>query len=190
MSGGEKLWKTPLYVAVHEAGHAVAILASESSRCIEYLSIIDQPDGQQGCTASQARFQPAFGHLDTEPTVAAELANAAWLDIVELFAGSVAEKRFRGQSEVGRALDARYLAEKFAVGALTPAPDEDADKILLRLRWLDRERLATEFVRGWEQAENVLRPRWKGVVELGRWLHRQGRIEGGELSQWWRLQIT
>ncbi|MEG8038764.1 hypothetical protein QP166_05155 [Sphingomonas sp. LR60] len=179
----------PLYVAVHEAGHAVAIMANACRRNIESLSIIEQPNGQLGFTASQARFQPAFGHHYAKPSVAVDLVEAARLDTIELLAGPIAERRFRRQSEADRLFAAHYLAEGLASGRLAPTPDEDAAKIMLRLRWLDDGPLVDAFITAWQQTENVLRPRWKSVVELGRWLHQQGRIEEKELYCWWDLKL-
>lgn len=181
--------RMPLYVAVHEAGHAVAMLASESPRPIQYLSVIDQPAGQQGFTAATARFQPAYGHFDALPAEEPALRRSAWLDVVELFAGNVAEKRFRGRSEIARLLHARSLAHQLTSETLVPEPGEDADKIMVRLRSLDGANAANQFVRGWTEAEVALRPHWKRVVELGRWLHNQGRIEASELYGWWNARL-
>lgn len=173
--------KTPLYVAMHEAGHVVAMLANESPRQVGYVSA----NGQEGFAAAHARFQRAYGHHQLDPVENPQLAHAAWLDVLETFAGPIAEWRFRGLSTVARELQAGQVAALIANPDAPLKDGEDADAIRVRLAWRDPANIQAEFVRAYNETEALLKPHWNAVDDLGRWLHRVKRIEGEELVEWW-----
>jgi len=181
----------PLYVAIHEAGHAVAMLAQQPGPRIDYISIVDQPADRVGIVHAQARFQPNLADVAAQAEGGRPLIERlAWQDAVEFLAGPIAEWRFRKQSKLVRLLTARDIASRLALDNTLLKTGEDAEKVLVRLRWRNPDTVEEEFIAAWEESEALLKPRWTAVQELGLWLHRQGRIEDDQLYDWWNTQTS
>ena len=87
--------RPPLYVAVHEAAHAVAMMFGQPPRWVDYITLRDCPDDAIGFVKADARFQ--IGQLSQGDGLSAEhralLAKDAWQDIIDLMAGPITELR-------------------------------------------------------------------------------------------------
>ena len=178
--------RTPLYVAVHEAGHAVAMLATYPAPLVRYVSVIDQQPDRLGFCCADHRFDPSL----VDGSYGDELRRKgreerAWMDVIDLLAGTVAELKFNKQSTIVRRLNARLLAASFANG-MELERDSDFDLARGRLMWINPDNVQSSFVEAWDKTELLVQKHWKQIEELGRWLHHQGKIEFEELEDWWK----
>lgn len=185
------LRRGPLYVAMHEAGHAVAMLANSPSPHIRYVSVGSGEQRFEGYTAAVARFQPSFydHEVGMDDKLRQRLRRNAWLDVLDALAGPIAEGRFKRISTIARTF------ESFGFAKLVADPDvkldhgEDADLVRRRLSWLDAARIDELFRNAWAETEVLLSSHWKRVDDLGRWLNVAKRIEGDELREWWGRNV-
>lgn len=179
--------RSPLYVAMHEAGHTVAMLANTPSPHIRYVSVGSGERRLEGLTAANPRFQPTLyeGAVEMNDEVRIRLRRHAWLDIVDALAGPIAEYRFKGSSKVGRSIDGYMIAKAIADPRVALEHGNDQDLARRRLLWLEPKRIEELCAKAWAQAEDLIGAHWSQVDELGRWLNAATRIEGDEIRQWW-----
>lgn len=183
----ETFKKPPLYVAIHEAGHAVAMMFADQPRLVDHISIRDTPDDAIGFVGGKARFQ--LGTVDelhragalTEEHRAL-LARDAWQDVIEFLAGPLAELRFRKWCAAGRAIQMQPCIEA-AGERVIGIGNDDFEKVFVRLDWIGGD-LRANIGKAREATETVLRTHWNKIEKLGRWLHRDLHIEGEALHEW------
>lgn len=180
--------RSPLYVAVHEAGHAISMLSSDPRRWVDYVSLRETPVDAVGFTKGEARFQIAWAGQLAVTGQREQLVSAAKADVVDLLAGPIAEYRFRKIPRVARQFLANQWADKMIGADWTTIDEDDFSKVRLRLMWCDPQQVHRAFLDRWHDAEAVVGAHWKHILELGRWLHTVGHIEDDELFPWWQAK--
>ena len=191
----ETFKKPPLHVAVHEAGHAVAIMFSDDPRWIDFVTLRETPEGSIGYVQSEARFKRYVVDIVTASATPPEQEDlfaqqmdyyrrAARLDVIDTMAGGVAEMRFRKYSAATRFLCMSNAIEQAAFQAHTGGAKDDFLMIYERLHWLDPNAIYDNFAEAWDETEALVKAHWAKIEELGRWLHRDMHIDDDALIEW------
>ncbi|MFK4870753.1 hypothetical protein [Novosphingobium sp. ZW T3_23] len=181
--------RPPLYVAVHEAGHAISMLSSHPPRWEDHVSLTQLPHDALGFTKGNARFNSGMAEQLVAAGLRENLIAAAKADVIDLLAGPVAEARFRRECGATRLINAHQYAKILAQADCALPQDHDLAKVHLRLHWCDPTIVREAFIDGWKGAEAVIKRHWRHVVAVGRWLHRDGHIEDAELFPWWKERV-
>lgn len=189
--------KPPLWLAMHEAGHAVALLANQPGPSIDGVSIIEQPAERLGEVYVQARFQPAWDTISPSNLTAEQVAlvhasrkRRAYQDIIEYLAGPVAELRWRFRQRLGTRIQGVFLSSLyFDNDEIEIEKGTDFDRVRVRLRWLEPIAIKQAFSDAWMESEELIHVHWKWVLGLGRWLQRDGKISGDSLYDWWDERV-
>jgi len=175
---------TLLSIAIHEAGHAVAALADPPRPWIEGVSIIDQPEGWLGYFSCPALWQPYMAEV-TAPAEAMEAWRIlAWRDVIEYLAGPIAELRWKRYSRAAIWLGADEFAEH-CFGERAPEPGSDLGCVRARLEWARPDDERDAFCEAWIETEELVARHWRAIVEIGRLLEKQGRLDGETLKMVW-----
>lgn len=175
---------TALITAIHEAGHAVASL-TDPYRFLEEVWIKQEPGGWSGMAgAGAARWQPnQLTIYGSHPDIETRARQNAWLDCIEYLAGPIAELRWRSRSRSASQLQGLFLAKKLQPDVHLPGSDIERTRV--RLAWLDPDGVEEQFSKAWMEAEELTAKHWRRIVELGRWLAREQRLDGKEVRGWW-----
>jgi hypothetical protein len=182
--------RPPLYVAVHEAGHAISMLSSQLPRWVDHVSLTQLPNDALGFTKGNARFNFGMAEQLVAAGLRENLIAAAKADVIDLLAGPVAEARFRRECGATRLINANQYAEILAQADCALHEDHDLAKVHLRLHWCNPTTVREAFIDGWSGAETVVKVHWRHIVELGRWLHRERHIEDVKLLPWWKERVA
>lgn len=191
----QKLQKPPLYVAIHEAGHAVIMMFLGPPRWIDYLSLSDTPADCIGFVKSNSRFDRQLADAikgssqfaegeDVAVSVVEYQNQAAWMDVIDLMAGNIAELRFRGMNPISRGIAIGQAVDAASARAHGTEQRDDFVQIYQRLEWLDKEAIASNAVKALEQTESLVKTHWSKIRELGRWLHETMHIDAEALNHW------
>jgi hypothetical protein len=187
--------KPPLYVAIHEAGHAVIMMFLGLPRRIKYVSLTDTPPGTVGFVKASARFDRQLADAvrateqfsrgdDAAVSVVAFQKRAAWWEVVDLIAGNVAELRSRQINSLTRAMVISQTNE--AAGQRRDGSEfpDDFVQIYERLEWLDKDAIGSNALKALEETEALVTAHWSKIRELGRLLHKTMHIDEDALIHW------
>ena len=178
----------PLWLAVHEAGHAVAHQVLDELPPYPGPHIIsvsvkpDAADGSLGRVSGRRRTSTLRTPPHTKPVpaahpeVLADMRRQARYDIVELLAGRMAESYQRG----GPYCPLRWTDE-IVSKTINGDPDAGGDMSFVRktLDWLELPDPAAELKRLWRITYGLIASEWPGIVRIARIL-RERRFMGGE----------
>ncbi len=171
---------TALCAAVHEAGHAVALLADPPHPCIDFISIVGLRDGLLGLVEVQTRWQPFMATCSASPEATAQFRQLAYKDVTQHMAGPVAELRWRRLTRAGILIAGRWQRDH-CLGSSTLESGSDLDRIRTRLLWAYPDDPHQAFSHAWAETEELVAKHWRAIVLLGRTLRNNGRIGGEEL---------
>ena len=177
---------TLLAVCMHEAGHAIAQLATGPAPWIDYIEV-DRPDDRQlGIVHTEALWQPSYMRDAGAPgEIIGQWRRLAARDIVIFLAGPIAELRWRRHTRTQLQIGAVEMSWN-CFGLEEPGPRTDFGMVRSRLAWLMPGGEQDGFERAWIAAEEVVAGWWREIVRLGRELHARGRIEDEDLLPLWK----
>ena len=177
-----------LWLAVHEAAHAVAGLALDElppypGPFLRSVSALPGA-GTLGHCAKPMRVVCDMIPLAAYP---AEFRDNAAIqcryDIIESLAGPMAEARQRGGMMAVAVSRRQWIATLLDVDPVDET--EDAARIQQSLAWLDTPDRAAEIDRLWSVAQALLHAEWPGICAMGRVLRDAGQIEGHAFKLAW-----
>jgi len=182
----------PLWLCIHEAGHAVAHLVLDElppypGPSITSVSVI--PDGDfRGRVRGQRRvWTKQFSRDETEARLSPALQQAqhqmALYDVIEALAGYVAEM-YQRQSPFGPLMIKPEMFEKILVGDL----DSIGDMAGVRntIDWLGLVDPAAELKRLFRTTYGLIASEWPGIVRVARVLRTRPFMEGEEFEAEWQ----
>ena len=165
---------------MHEAGHAVALLADPPHPWIDFISIVGLRAGLLGLVQTEARWQPHMATYSASPETTNLWRQLAHKDVTHYMAGPVAELRWRRLSRLGILIAGRQQRDH-CLGDVTLEPGSDLDRVRARLLWAYPDDPHQAFSRVWDETEEFVTKHWRAIVLLGRTLRERGRIGGEEL---------
>jgi hypothetical protein len=181
---------TPLQVAIHEAGHAVAHLVlndlpPHQGSSIRSVSVIPT-DGVLGVVTTDPRISRFGVHglaqLHADEAMSQSRRFYARLDIIEALAGPTAELYSTNP------LIPLHLIEKMIPEILVDPAHEAGDCANIRraIEWLGGDDPQALLRRLWEIAYAIVATEWIGIVEVARVLRDRQTMSGDEFEATWR----
>lgn len=187
-----------LALAMHEAGHAVVMLARHPRLYFDEVWLDRSADWALGCVVGQPRFKSIF--FDVPPpneAIRALWIEAARLDTVDFLAGPIAELRWRRQGRWGiRFLGPAYRdhclsiepdevegGHKYGSGGGNPRHGTDLWNVQRLLMWAYPEQPASAFDSAWLEAEEMVGANWAAIQRVGRLLCERERLDVEEVLQ-------
>jgi hypothetical protein len=188
--GSTALNPTPLQIAIHEAGHAVAHLVLDdqpfcSAPCIDSVSIIPG-DGFWGAVTVDPRLSRFARSASTDPhSIEAARQNQRLhgrYDIIEALAGSMAELYNEQPLLLPR------LADRIIPKILTGQADDDSDcaNIQKTIEWLEEDDPQSLLRELWDITYAIIASEWIGLEKVARVLRGRRVMSGGEFEAEWR----
>ena len=176
-----------LAVAIHEAGHAAALLLSSPPVHVGGMWLERRRGSWEGQVEYVHRWQSSRLNIPwTYPADAKlhadRMRRNALDDLVTHLAGPVAEWRWRDKTRIAAQVQGRQLAKVCRLVDHEPASDFGLAK--RNLLWLGGD-FDEGFIASWDAAEALLAPRWSAVVGLGRLLKAKGRLDADEIRAAW-----
>lgn len=173
----------PLWLAVHEAGHAVArLVLDELYFPGPYLSSVTII--AEGTTLGHVRMQERMHtFLPVQPRFVAEQIRDAKLEVVEAMAGQIAEMRQR-MGTYGPYFTRQEIVD--LVMASDPDETHDFGKSRRFLNWLSPDDPRATMEGLYREALKLVEAEWTGIVAVARMLRQAGTMEGDEFEQVWR----
>jgi hypothetical protein len=165
-----------LWIAAHETGHAIARLVLNETIAA----------GPTIWEVSLEADDDSIGHVKMRNRVdrpGAEQLRDARLDIIETFAGPVAELRchygrwapaFSWRDMIPRAL------------AADPGDENDMGDVVWLLDWIAPTDPTAELRRLWFEAVELVNAEWRGLLAMARIMQRDIRMYGDTFEEVWR----
>jgi hypothetical protein len=182
----------PLWLCVHEVGHAIAqfVLDELSPYPGPFIrSITVNPsDDYLGCVKTQPRVMMIPEYLAAVDRVLTPQMRrcqrlSATYDVVECLAGYVAELYQKG-GPYSPLMRGDRLCERTVAGDLDA--DDDMRKARETIEWLDPADRAEERKRLWDITYSLVAPEWPGIVGIARILQARRFMEGDAFVTEWR----
>jgi hypothetical protein len=182
--------KVPLRLGVHEAAHAIARLVLNETLpgpMLQRVSVRPEP-GRLGVSVQQLRNIRAIPRtvLATLPEeVRVDVIRGAEFDIIETFAGPIAEARYKRRSRSAPVLMELTVVQTTI--ALDPhAAGEDAHRVRRTLEWIAPADPAETLGDLWRRAVQLVEEEYPGIVRMGRILSSAGELDGDAFEASWR----
>lgn len=176
---------TPLTIAMHEAGHAVAMLANPPHPYIASVSVNGLADDILGLVDVRAMWQPWMLDAGADDDAVELMRGLASKDAIFFLAGPIAELRWRGHSRAAIWFGAPQFADQ-CLGQHAPPSDTDLGRVRTRLAWAYPGSERECFNTAWLEAEAIVAKHWRSIQAIGRTLAERKYIEGDELDDLWR----
>jgi hypothetical protein len=185
--GVPTLKRPPLWLACHEAGHAVARLVLDELTLVPgpYLrSISVEPqDGALGICMHGSRCPLFWIELPYPKDVIHADVRA---DIVENFAGAVAETHCKCSGFAAMWQWHSNVMPTLESVVFTDDNHEDAAEVHRRLQWLSHPLNLEDAKRLWFDACLIVTQEWPGIAKTARVLRDRGTMDGDEFEDVWR----
>jgi hypothetical protein len=175
--------RPPLWLACHEAGHAVARLVLDEQvfpgPYLECVSV-QGDDKVMGVARMQKRAwsikprRPAFEETDLRDGP---------LDLIETFAGPVAEYRSRYGAN-GPSGMRPHMAH--LVMDAPPDRHDDMADAHHTIEWLALPDMEGALLAAYDLAVELVIEEWRGIVAVARRLRDAGEMDGDEFKEAWR----
>jgi hypothetical protein len=177
--------KPPLWLAIHEVGHAVAMLRLDDLAVVSGPHIrevsLDSTEEYLGIVVRDDRFQMLFADLLPRNH---ELEWLCRFSMIETLAGPFAEWRQRTNC-LCAGVNAAQWSEKIL--STVDVSDPDFRQVQARLRWLKPDDPAAELDLLIDYAFAIVRSEWPGIVEAARMLRERRVMDGEDFERTWRM---